>query len=66
MTRAIPLDELALQGAEALREALALRRVELWIPAGEELRPWIGDPPVERDGGPHGRSRAHRRSCKRD
>jgi signal transduction histidine kinase len=47
MTRAIPLDELALQGAEALRGALSLRRVELWIPAGDELRPWIGDPPIE-------------------
>jgi signal transduction histidine kinase len=48
MTRAIPLDELALQGAEALREALSLRRVELWLPAGDELRPWLGDPPIER------------------
>ncbi len=47
MTRAIPLDELALQGAEALRGALRLRRAELWIPAGDELRPWIGDPPIE-------------------
>ena len=54
MTRAIPLDELALQGAEALREALTLRRVELWIPAGDELRPWIGDPPVERTAVPMG------------
>ena len=54
MTRAIPLDELALQGAEALREGLVLRRVELWIPAGDELRPWIGDPPVERTAVPMG------------
>ncbi len=54
MTRAIPLDELALQGAEALREALVLRRVELWIPAGDELRPWIGDPPLERTAVPMG------------
>ncbi len=54
MTRAIPLDELALQGAEALRGALTLRRVELWIPAGDELRPWIGDPPVQRESVPLG------------
>jgi signal transduction histidine kinase len=48
MTRAVPLEELALQGAEALRSALSLQRVELWIPAGDELRPWLGDPPIQR------------------
>jgi signal transduction histidine kinase len=54
MTRAIPLDELALQAAEALHGALKLRRVELWISAGDELRPWIGDPPIERHPVPMG------------
>jgi signal transduction histidine kinase len=54
MTRAIPLDELALQGAEALHGALSLRRVELWVPGGDELRPWIGDPPIEREPVPMG------------
>jgi signal transduction histidine kinase len=48
MSRAIPLDELALQSAEQLREALGLRAVELWTLHGATLRPWIGDPSTDR------------------
>jgi signal transduction histidine kinase len=48
MSRAIPLDELALQSAEQLREALGLRAVELWTLHGATLRPWIGDPEIDR------------------
>ncbi len=48
MSRAIPLDELALQSAEQLREALDLRVVELWTLHGATLRPWIGDPEIDR------------------
>jgi len=48
MSRAIPLDELALQSAEQLREALDLRAVELWTLQGATLRPWIGDPEIDR------------------
>ncbi len=48
MSRAIPLDELALQSAEQLRESLGLRAVELWTLHGATLRPWIGDPEIDR------------------
>ncbi len=48
MSRAIPLDELALQSAEQLRDALELRAVELWTLHGSMLRPWIGDPEIDR------------------
>ena len=48
MSRAVPLDELALQSAEQLREALDLRAVELWTLHGATLRPWIGDPEIDR------------------
>ncbi len=48
MSRAIPLDELALQSAEQLRERLGLRAVELWTLQGATLRPWIGDPEIDR------------------
>ena len=48
MSRAIPLDELALQSAEQLREVLDLRAVELWTLHGAALRPWIGDPEIDR------------------
>jgi signal transduction histidine kinase len=48
MSRAIPLDELALQSAEQLREVLDLRAVELWTLHGSTLRPWIGDPEIDR------------------
>jgi len=48
MSRAIPLDELALQSAEQLRETLDLRAVELWTLHGATLRPWIGDPEIDR------------------
>ena len=48
MSRAIPLDELALQSAEQLRETLDLRAVELWTLHGASLRPWIGDPEIDR------------------
>jgi signal transduction histidine kinase len=48
MSRAIPLDELALQSAEQLRETLDLRAVELWTLHGATLRPWMGDPEIDR------------------
>jgi signal transduction histidine kinase len=44
MTRAVPLDELALQVAESLRAELHLKAVELWTIHEGTLRPWIGDP----------------------
>ena len=43
MTRSVPLDELALQTAEQLRDRFGLAAAELWILQGAELRPWIGD-----------------------
>jgi signal transduction histidine kinase len=48
MSRAIPLDELVLQAAESLRSSLRLRSAEVWILAEGSLRPWIGDPGVDR------------------
>jgi signal transduction histidine kinase len=48
MTRAVPLDELALQTAEQLREGLGLRAVELWTLQGATLHPWVGDPEIDR------------------
>ena len=48
MTRAVPLEELALQTAEQLREGLGLRAVELWTLQGATLHPWVGDPEIER------------------
>jgi signal transduction histidine kinase len=48
MSRAVPLDELALQAAEQLRESMGLRAVELWTLHGASLRPWIGDPEISR------------------
>ena len=48
MSRAVPLDELALQAAEQLRETMDLRKVELWTLHGATLRPWIGDPGIDR------------------
>ena len=44
MTRAVPLDELALQVAESLRAELHLQAVELWTVHEGTLHPWIGDP----------------------
>ncbi|MGZ5316939.1 MAG: histidine kinase [Actinomycetota bacterium] len=48
MTRAVPLEELALQTAEQLREGLGLRAVELWTLQGATLHPWGGDPEIDR------------------
>jgi signal transduction histidine kinase len=48
MTRAVPLEELALQVAESLRAELHLRAVELWTVNQGTLRPWIGDPDFRR------------------
>jgi signal transduction histidine kinase len=48
MTRSVPLDELALQTAEQMRDRLQLRGVELWTLQGSTLRPWIGDPEIAR------------------
>ncbi|HEY7401537.1 MAG TPA: histidine kinase [Actinomycetota bacterium] len=48
MSRAIPLDELVLQAAEGLRSTLGLRSAEVWVAAEGSLRPWIGDPGVDR------------------
>ena len=47
MSRAIPLDELALQVTEALRASLKLSSAEVWLWADGWLRPWLGDPGVE-------------------
>jgi signal transduction histidine kinase len=54
ISRAIPLDELVLQAAEALRSSLHLRSAEVWILGEGELRPWIGDPGVDRPAVPLG------------
>jgi signal transduction histidine kinase len=54
ISRAIPLDELVLQAAEALRSSLRLRSAEVWILWEDELRPWIGDPEVDRPAVPLG------------
>jgi signal transduction histidine kinase len=48
MSRAIPLDELVLQGAEGLRSSLQLRSAEVWTLAEGSLQPWIGDPDIDR------------------
>jgi signal transduction histidine kinase len=48
MSRAIPLEELVLQAAEGLRSTLGLRSAEVWVLADGSLRPWIGDPGVDR------------------
>jgi signal transduction histidine kinase len=48
MTRAVPLEELALQVAESLRAELHLKAVELWTVHEGALRPWIGDPDFHR------------------
>jgi signal transduction histidine kinase len=48
MSRAIPLDELVLQAAESLHSSLRLRSAEVWILAEGSLRPWIGDPGIDR------------------
>jgi len=54
MSRSIPLDELVLQAAEGLRSSLRLRSAEIWIVAGGSLRPWIGDPGIDRSPVPLG------------
>jgi signal transduction histidine kinase len=54
MSRAIPLEELVLQAAEALRSSLRLRSAEVWILAEGSLRPWMGDPGVDRPAVPLG------------
>jgi len=48
MSRAIPLEELVLQAAEGLRSSLRLRSAEVWVLAEGSLRPWIGDPGIDR------------------
>jgi len=48
MSRSVPLDELVLQAAEGLRSSMRLRAAELWLFAGGELRPWVGDPGIAR------------------
>jgi signal transduction histidine kinase len=48
MSRAIPLEELVLQAAEGLRSSLRLRSAEMWILSEGSLRPWIGDPGIDR------------------
>ena len=49
MSRAIPLDELVLQAAEAMRSGLRLRAVEVWRLRNETLQPWLGDPDFHRE-----------------
>jgi signal transduction histidine kinase len=48
MSRSVPLDELVLQAAEGLRSSLRLRSAEIWIVSEGSLRPWIGDPGIDR------------------
>lgn len=48
MSRSIPLDELVLQAAEALRTTMHLGAAEVWALDGGVLRPWIGDPDIDR------------------
>jgi signal transduction histidine kinase len=48
MSRSIPLEELVLQAAEAMREGLRVRAVEVWRFADGTLQPWIGDPGMHR------------------
>ena len=48
MSRSVPLDELVLQAAEGLRSSMRLRAAEMWILADGSLRPWIGDPGIDR------------------
>jgi signal transduction histidine kinase len=48
MSRSVPLDELVLQAAEGLRSSMRLRASEIWLLAEDELRPWIGDPDIDR------------------
>ncbi len=48
MSRSIPLEELVLQAAESLRSALQLSAAEVWTLDGGALRPWIGDPDIDR------------------
>lgn len=48
MSRSVPLDELAMQAAEGLRTTMRLRAAEIWLLADGELRPWIGDPDIDR------------------
>jgi signal transduction histidine kinase len=54
MSRAIPLEELVLQAAEGLRSSLRLRSAEMWILSEGSLRPWIGDPGIDRSPVPLG------------
>jgi signal transduction histidine kinase len=44
LSRAIPLEELLLQTAETLRQALALRAAEIWTGSGGELERTVSDP----------------------
>jgi signal transduction histidine kinase len=48
MSRSVPLDELVLQAAEGLRGSMRLRSAEMWILTDGSLRPWIGDPGIDR------------------
>ena len=54
MSRSVPLDELALQAAEGLRTTMRLRAAEIWLLTDGELRPWIGDPDIDRQPVPLG------------
>jgi len=48
MSRSVPLDELVLQAAEGMRSSMRLRAAEVWLLANDELRPWVGDPGIDR------------------
>ena len=60
MTRAIPLDELALQGAEALREGLVVAPCRTLDPCRRRAPAVDRRPPGRAHGGPDGRPRTRR------
>jgi signal transduction histidine kinase len=48
MSRSVPLDELVLQAVEGLRSSMRLRSAEVWLFHDDALRPWIGEPTIDR------------------
>ena len=54
MSRSIPLEELVLQAAEAMRSGLRVRAVEVWRLTDGSLQPWLGDPDFHRQPVPLG------------
>ena len=54
MSRSVPLDELVLQASEGLRSTMRLRAAEVWLLSEDVLRPWVGDPDIDRSPVPLG------------